>query len=58
MSNSLVKLSNQKRPIQVISSKIIKGCIKNNIASRGLKGYNGNALKPESVKNLTSLGPI
>lgn len=31
---------------------------KNNITSRSLKGYNGNALKPESVKNLVSLGPI
>jgi hypothetical protein len=26
--------------------------------SRNLKGYNGNALKPESVRNLTSLGAM
>lgn len=34
------------------------GSFKNGIMSRNLKGYNGNALKPESVKNLTSLGPM
>ena len=26
--------------------------------SRSIKGYNGNALKPESVRPLTSLGPM
>lgn len=34
------------------------GTIKNGLSSRSIKGYDGNALKPESVKNLTSLGPI
>lgn len=26
--------------------------------SRNLKGYNGNALKPETVRNLLTLGPM
>ena len=26
--------------------------------SRNIKGYNGNALKPEACKNLTSLGSM
>ena len=45
-----------------LSCKVIKpkknytGSFKNGIMSRNLKGYNGNALKPESVRNLTSLG--
>lgn len=47
-----------------MTCKVIKpkknytGITKNNLTSRSLKGFNGNALKPESVKNLTSLGPI
>jgi len=34
------------------------GSFKNGLMSRNLKGYNGNALKPESMKHLTSLGPM
>lgn len=34
------------------------GGFKNGLMTRSLKGYNGNALKPESVKNLQSLGPM
>lgn len=34
------------------------GSFKNGLMSRSLKGYNGNALKPESSKHLTSLGPM
>jgi hypothetical protein len=47
-----------------LTCKVIKpkknytGITKNNLTSRSLKGFNGNALKPESVKNLPSLGPI
>jgi hypothetical protein len=47
-----------------LSCKVIKpkknytGSFKNGIMSRNLKGYNGNALKPESVRNLASLGPM
>ena len=47
-----------------LSCKVIKpkknytGSFKNGIMSRNLKGYNGNALKPESVRHLTSLGPM
>ncbi len=47
-----------------LTCKVIKpkknytGSFKNGIMSRSLKGYNGNALKPESVKNLSSLGPM
>jgi len=47
-----------------MTCKVIKpkknytGITKNNLTSRSLKGFNGNALKPENVKNLTSLGPI
>ena len=26
--------------------------------SRSIKGYNGNALKPENFRNLTTLGPM
>ena len=32
--------------------------MKNALLSRSIKGYNGNALKPESFKHLSSLGPI
>ena len=31
------------------------GVLKNGIASKGIKNYDGNALKPESVKNLPVL---
>lgn len=34
------------------------GTVKNGISSRTIKGYNGNALKPESHKMLASLGSI
>jgi len=32
--------------------------VKNELQNRALKGYNGNSLKPEGMKNLTSLGPM
>jgi hypothetical protein len=47
-----------------LTCKVIKpkknysGCFKNGLLSRSLKGYNGNALKPEAVRSLTSLGPM
>lgn len=34
------------------------GACKNGITSRTIKGYNGNALKPESHRMLQSLGSI
>mgnify|MGYP000968943608 CR=1 FL=1 len=34
------------------------GSIKNGLTSRSIKGYDGNAIKPETVRNLTTLGPL
>lgn len=34
------------------------GVIKNGIPSKGIKNYDGNALKPEAIKNLNTLPPI
>lgn len=31
------------------------GVIKNGIESKGIKNYDGNALKPESIRNLSTL---
>ena len=56
-------LAKKYEGIQLIC-KVIKpkknytGSFKNGILSRNLKGYNGNALKPESVRNLLTLGPM
>lgn len=55
---------NKKHEGVEITFKVIKpkknymGTNKNGITSRTIKGYNGNALKPESYKMLTSLGSI
>ncbi len=37
--------------------KIYPGGVKNGFMSRSIKGYDGNAIKPEFMRNLTSLGP-
>ena len=56
--------ANKKNEGYELSCKVVKpkknytGCLKNNFLSRSIKGYNGNALKPESVRALTSLGPM
>lgn len=34
------------------------GSLKNGLLSRSIKGFNGNALKPDGIKNLTTLGPM
>ena len=34
------------------------GAFKNGLMSRNAKGFNGNGLKPESVRHLSSLGPM
>lgn len=47
-----------------MTCKVIKpkknyaGSFKNGLMSRSIKGYNGNALKPEGMRHLTSLGPM
>jgi hypothetical protein len=47
-----------------LTCKVIKpkknysGSFKNGIMSRSIKGYNGNALKPEGMRNLTTLGAM
>lgn len=38
--------------------KNYSGSIKNGLLSRSIKGFNGNALKPEAWKPLTSLGQM
>lgn len=47
-----------------LTCKVIKpkknylGSLKNGLLSRSIKGFNGNALKPDGIKNLTTLGPM
>jgi hypothetical protein len=38
--------------------KTYVGNVKNGLSSRSIKGYDGNALKPESVRNLVNLAPL
>jgi len=61
---SFNNFNNKKHEGVEIVFKVIKpkknyvGASKNGITSRTIKGYNGNALKPESHKMLQSLGSI
>jgi hypothetical protein len=38
--------------------KTYTGVNKNGILSKGIKNYDGNALKPETIQNITTLPPI
>ena len=47
-----------------LTCKVIKpkknylGSMKNGLLSRSIKGFNGNSLKPDGIKHLTTLGPM